>query len=410
MSRFKNLMVIYLVALLVLCFSGVSEVVFAVDGDDATETYFGDVNADDDINVSDAIAVLRHIVRLASFDEEELKDNEALQRADVNLDGDVDVSDAIMILRYIVGLIKEFGPAGSTATVHTETAFLHALDFDHVKTVKLGRDITPAKNLEIERNLTLDGDDHALRGEVVVGSEVTSFTAENIEIDTLTLNGGGTDSVNLMGAVINILNVNVDVSIEIDKDSTITQIWVAKGAAPSFGGEGLPDDIDIYYVVTFVVKDSRDNTPVPGAEIDVRIFVDGEAEEVTTLTTDNNGVAEDHFVEGQYDYFVTPPVDKNLRDKKAPFQVIGEEKVVEVDLQPAFGDPEYLEIIVHPSETVAGEAIDPAPAVQVCESSATRRRTDRGDGKPWTGAILPPVAIRRQLLLILTARLNSTIW
>ncbi|NLI70327.1 MAG: hypothetical protein GX364_05660 [Firmicutes bacterium] len=367
MSRFKNLMMISLVALLVLCFSGVSEVVFAVDGDDATETYFGDVNADDDINVSDAIAVLRHIVSLAPFDKEELKDNEAWQRADVNLDGDVDVSDAIMILRYIVGLIKEFGPAGSTATVHTETAFLHALDFDHVKTVKLGRDITPAKNLEIERNLTLDGDDHALRGEVVVGSEVTSFTAENIEIDTLTLNGGGTDSVNLMGAVINILNVNVDVSIEIDKDSTITQIWVAKGAAPSFGGEGLPDDIDIYYVVTFVVKDSRDNTPVPGAEIDVRIFVDGEAEEVTTLTTDNNGVAEDHFVEGQYDYFVTPPVDKNLRDKKAPFQVIGEEKVVEVDLQPAFGDPEYLEIIVHPSETVAGEAIDPAPAVQVCD-------------------------------------------
>ncbi|NLZ28781.1 MAG: hypothetical protein GX887_07440, partial [Firmicutes bacterium] len=352
MSRFQNLMVISLVALLVLCFSGVSEVVFAVDGDDATEAYFGNVNADDDINVSDAIAVLRHIVSLASFDEKDLKDKEAWQRADVNLDGDVNVGDAIMILRYIVGLIQEFGPAGPTATVHTETAFLHALDFDHVNTVKLGRDITPAENLEIERNLTLDGDGHAIQGEVVVGSEVKSFTAENIEIYTLTLNGGGTDSVNLMGAIINILNVNVGVSIGIDKDSTIAQIWVAKGAAPSFGGEGLSGDIDIYYVVTFVVKDSSGD-PVPEAIVEV--FSDSDRENsLAELTTDNNGEAERHFAEGTYEYTVT---HDEFEDYSGNFEVVEEEITVEIEVETAAvidGEKSSVELISN--ETVeAGE-------------------------------------------------------
>jgi hypothetical protein len=62
----------------------------------------GDANGDGNINVGDAILVLRSIVGLAQLDANQDS------AADVNKDGKVNVSDAILILRYIVGLISEF--------------------------------------------------------------------------------------------------------------------------------------------------------------------------------------------------------------------------------------------------------------------------------------------------------------
>ncbi len=57
---------------------------------------YGDVNGDEEVNVSDAILVLRHIAALTTLDQAQL------EAADVNSDGCVDVADAILILRYIV--------------------------------------------------------------------------------------------------------------------------------------------------------------------------------------------------------------------------------------------------------------------------------------------------------------------
>ena len=53
-----------------------------------------------DINISDAIDVLRHIVGLASLDSGSASNH----AADVNNDGNINISDAIDILRHIVGL------------------------------------------------------------------------------------------------------------------------------------------------------------------------------------------------------------------------------------------------------------------------------------------------------------------
>jgi hypothetical protein len=63
---------------------------------------FGDVNLDRNINVGDAIMVLRHIVGLAKLDSEQL------WTADVDGSGNVNVGDAILILRRIVGLLDKF--------------------------------------------------------------------------------------------------------------------------------------------------------------------------------------------------------------------------------------------------------------------------------------------------------------
>ena len=62
---------------------------------------YGDVNGDDNVNVADAIMVLRAIVGLEQLspDQEE--------RADAHYDGKINVGDAIAILRFIVGLIDE---------------------------------------------------------------------------------------------------------------------------------------------------------------------------------------------------------------------------------------------------------------------------------------------------------------
>jgi uncharacterized repeat protein (TIGR02543 family) len=64
---------------------------------------YGDINDDGVITASDATLVLRYIVGLNTFD-----DNQKLA-ADVNNDGQITASDATIILRYIVGLVDKLG-------------------------------------------------------------------------------------------------------------------------------------------------------------------------------------------------------------------------------------------------------------------------------------------------------------
>lgn len=62
----------------------------------------GDINADGDVNASDALLALQKSVRLISF---ELRESEM---ADVDLNGSIDASDALKILQKSVGLISSF--------------------------------------------------------------------------------------------------------------------------------------------------------------------------------------------------------------------------------------------------------------------------------------------------------------
>lgn len=59
---------------------------------------YGDVNGDKEVNVQDAIMILRHVVGLVSLTDA------CKQAADVTGSGDIAVQDAIKILRYVVGL------------------------------------------------------------------------------------------------------------------------------------------------------------------------------------------------------------------------------------------------------------------------------------------------------------------
>lgn len=62
----------------------------------------GDANLDDEIDVNDAVHILRYAARLIDLSETELK------AADANGDSVVDVNDAVMILRYLAKLITSF--------------------------------------------------------------------------------------------------------------------------------------------------------------------------------------------------------------------------------------------------------------------------------------------------------------
>lgn len=62
----------------------------------------GDANLDGEIDVNDAVHILRYAARLIELNETELK------AADANGDGVVDVNDAVMILRYLAKLITSF--------------------------------------------------------------------------------------------------------------------------------------------------------------------------------------------------------------------------------------------------------------------------------------------------------------
>ena len=75
---------------------------------------FGDVNGDDQINVADAIILLRHIVGLNDLEPDQIGRANVSASYDAAGNPTLDVSDAILVLRQIVGLTSEF-PAQSAA-------------------------------------------------------------------------------------------------------------------------------------------------------------------------------------------------------------------------------------------------------------------------------------------------------
>ena len=183
------------------------------------DPYLGDVDSDGRITVSDAILVLRDIVGL-----QPLPSVDSRQRADVNLDGQIDVGDAITILRHIVGLVDRFVPA-DPAVVSTEKALIYGLGAPNVSTIILHEDVVLENPLEISKNVILKGklsgdEKYAIAGEVIVGSDVGNFCAQNMTIDTLTLYGNGELVAELLGVEINRLNVNDEVTIKLRKADT----------------------------------------------------------------------------------------------------------------------------------------------------------------------------------------------
>ena len=97
--------------LILLCIGVVPAVPCTAAGGDIV---FGDINDDGQVNVADAILLLRHIVGLTDLEPDQVG------RANVNASYDaagnptLDVGDAIAILRRITGLIDKF-PAQSAA-------------------------------------------------------------------------------------------------------------------------------------------------------------------------------------------------------------------------------------------------------------------------------------------------------
>lgn len=63
---------------------------------------YGDVNRDGSINTVDALAILKSVVGLTSFDQNQFK------AADVDFSGQIDSGDALCVLKYVVGIITEF--------------------------------------------------------------------------------------------------------------------------------------------------------------------------------------------------------------------------------------------------------------------------------------------------------------
>ena len=97
--------------LILLCIGLVPAVPCTAAGSDIV---FGDINDDGQVNVADAILLLRHIVGLTDLEPDQVG------RANVNASHDavgdptLDVGDAIAILRQITGLVDRF-PAQSAA-------------------------------------------------------------------------------------------------------------------------------------------------------------------------------------------------------------------------------------------------------------------------------------------------------
>ncbi len=65
------------------------------------EAKFGDINEDGVVDVEDVVLVIKHILGIESFDEDQQK------VADVNEDGVIDVKDVNLITKYWLGLIDK---------------------------------------------------------------------------------------------------------------------------------------------------------------------------------------------------------------------------------------------------------------------------------------------------------------
>ena len=76
---------------------------FVVDENGNVDVKIGDVNGDESIDISDAMAILNYIARLTDAD------SIVTAAADTNNDGEIDISDAMAILNYIARLITSLG-------------------------------------------------------------------------------------------------------------------------------------------------------------------------------------------------------------------------------------------------------------------------------------------------------------
>ena len=73
-----------------------------VSYDIVSSVVYGDVNGDDEVDVTDAILVYAYVNGKNTFTEEQL------EAADVNGDGEVDVTDAILVYGYVNGKVEQF--------------------------------------------------------------------------------------------------------------------------------------------------------------------------------------------------------------------------------------------------------------------------------------------------------------
>ena len=62
----------------------------------------GDINGDGEVDIADAILIMKYDAGLTVIDDTVNK------AADVNQDGEIDIADAILIMKYDAGLIDKF--------------------------------------------------------------------------------------------------------------------------------------------------------------------------------------------------------------------------------------------------------------------------------------------------------------
>lgn len=98
MHKSKGWIALLLAAVLAFC----PTVVGTADEEVSSGSVFGDLNADQKVDASDALMVLQHSVQLIVLPEE------SMVLADVNEDEDINASDALMILQKSVSLIDVF--------------------------------------------------------------------------------------------------------------------------------------------------------------------------------------------------------------------------------------------------------------------------------------------------------------
>ena len=68
----------------------------------SSNVLLGDANLDNDITITDATTVQRHVAKLTTLTGDSLK------AADVNKDGEVSIVDATTIQRFVAKIITEF--------------------------------------------------------------------------------------------------------------------------------------------------------------------------------------------------------------------------------------------------------------------------------------------------------------
>lgn len=80
----------------------------------AKEFYYGDINADDDITVTDLAMMLQ------AADDAEILTEDQKKRADVNADGAVTEEDITLVREYVLGTIREFPAEGHVHSYSSE--------------------------------------------------------------------------------------------------------------------------------------------------------------------------------------------------------------------------------------------------------------------------------------------------